>query len=85
MLEIKAYKCEHCFNKVYQLKSSAKRHEKKCYWNKKNKACMTCVNYLEPDENSIFKVVEENTICVYANDNTGLNYNCKGWIEFGYE
>lgn len=44
MKEIKAYQCDFC-KKYYKHKSSAKRHEKICYYNPNNKACLTCGNF----------------------------------------
>ena len=45
MKEIKAYQCDYC-NKYYKHKSSAKRHENKCFKNPSNKACLTCGNFV---------------------------------------
>jgi hypothetical protein len=39
--EITAYTCSFC-DKVYKLKSSAARHEKKCFANPANRACRSC-------------------------------------------
>ncbi len=44
MKEIKAYQCDYC-NKYYKHKSSAKRHEKICFYNPENRACITCDNF----------------------------------------
>ncbi len=44
MKEVIRYQCEFCEKKYYKNKSSAASHEKKCYYNPKNKACATCVN-----------------------------------------
>lgn len=46
---ITAYACEFC-SKVYKNKSSAIRHEKKCYANPANKACRTCAHALNDSE-----------------------------------
>lgn len=45
MKEIKAFQCDYC-NKYYKHKSSAKRHENKCFKNPKNKACLSCRNFI---------------------------------------
>ncbi len=45
MKKITAYQCDFC-PKHYLYKSSAVRHEKRCYLNPQNKACLTCGNYL---------------------------------------
>lgn len=50
MQEIKAYECEFCNNKIYKLKSSAKKHENKCFANPKNKACRTCKHAIKDSE-----------------------------------
>lgn len=52
MEEIKAYKPK-CCQKAYIYKSSAVRHEKKCYKNPDNKACLTCNNFIT-DYNTIY-------------------------------
>lgn len=44
MHEIKAFQCDYC-NKYYKHKSSAKRHENRCFKNPKNKACLSCGNF----------------------------------------
>lgn len=44
MKEIKAYACDYC-KKFYKHKSSAKNHEKQCYRNPNNRACLTCGNF----------------------------------------
>lgn len=82
MIEIKAYKCEHCLKKVYQSKSSAVKHEKQCWWNEEVKACMTCANYILPDENTKVKMIGDDTACAYVNDETGFNSKCIGWKQY---
>lgn len=44
MKEITAWKCDYC-KKHYLNKSSAKRHENKCFYNSNNHACITCGNF----------------------------------------
>lgn len=44
MKEIKAYQCDYC-DKYYKHKSSARRHEKQCFRNQDNRACLTCGNF----------------------------------------
>jgi len=44
MEEITAYACDYC-RKFYKSKSSAKRHEKTCYHNPNNRACLTCKHF----------------------------------------
>lgn len=45
MKEIKAYQCDYC-DKYYKHKSSAKRHESRCFKNPQSKACLTCGNFI---------------------------------------
>jgi len=45
MKEIKAFECDYC-RRYYKHKSSAKRHENRCYYNPENKACVTCGNFI---------------------------------------
>jgi hypothetical protein len=47
--EITAFVCSYC-DKLYRRKSSAIRHEKKCYANPLTKACRTCANAVEDSE-----------------------------------
>lgn len=44
MKEIKAYQCEYGCKKVLLTKQGIKRHEEKCFWNPKRKACASCKN-----------------------------------------
>lgn len=52
MEEIKAYKPS-CCNKAYIYKSSAKRHENKCFKNPDNRSCLSCGNFIK-DSNTIY-------------------------------
>lgn len=52
MEEIKAYKPK-CCRKAYMCKGSAIRHEKKCFRNPDNKACLTCGNFMT-DYNTVY-------------------------------
>ena len=52
MKEIKAYQCDYC-NKYYKHKSSAKRHENRCFKNPQNKACLSCGNFIT-DYNTVY-------------------------------
>ena len=42
MKEIKMYECEFCHKKRLKTKKPMQRHEDACYFNPKNKACITC-------------------------------------------
>lgn len=44
--EITAHQCDYC-TKIYIHKSSAKRHEKVCFYNCKTKSCATCANFTQ--------------------------------------
>lgn len=52
MEEVKAYKPK-CCNKAYLHKASARRHEKRCFFNPDNKACVTCKNFMT-DYNTVY-------------------------------
>lgn len=52
MEEIKAYKPK-CCKKLYFSKYSALRHEKKCFCNPDNKACLSCGNFMT-DYNTVY-------------------------------
>lgn len=41
MKEVIRYQCDYC-EKIYKHKSSARRHEKKCFANPTTRACRTC-------------------------------------------
>ena len=43
--ELTMYECEYCKKKRYKNKSSAVRHEKKCFRNPETKSCATCEFY----------------------------------------
>ena len=38
------FECSHCQRRKYSHESSAKQHEKRCYWNPAKKACASCGN-----------------------------------------
>lgn len=50
MKEIVVYQCEFCEKKIYKTKSSAIRHEKRCYANPVNKACRTCKHAIKDSD-----------------------------------
>lgn len=52
MKEVKAYKPK-CCKKAYLLKGSASRHEKTCFRNPDNKACLTCDRF-KTDYNTVY-------------------------------
>ncbi len=49
MNEITAYTCSYC-GRVYKIKSSAVRHEKRCFANPEQKACRTCKHVVKGKE-----------------------------------
>jgi hypothetical protein len=81
MREITVYECEFCNKRKYAYKSSAKKHENKCFWNPETRSCMTCKHYMEPDETTIMQVYEEETLCAFANPIKRFNTKCRGWVE----
>jgi hypothetical protein len=46
METITAYKCEHCYDEVFEDKMMGHRHEENCFLNPKIRGCGTC-NYHE--------------------------------------
>lgn len=89
--EIKAYKPK-CCNKAYIHKSSAIRHEKRCYKNPENKACKMC-KYFEYD--SCSEVHDELPgspveqwdwrICTRNGEGNSINLDEYGGIKFNCE
>lgn len=45
MIQITAYLCDHCHNKVLKTKSGMKTHEAKCFFNIATKSCVTCAHF----------------------------------------
>lgn len=72
------YECEYCRKKRLKSKQSMKKHEQMCFWNPETRSCMTCQNYMNIDDATLFKVVDETTVCIYANDTTLFYTNCVG-------
>ena len=59
-----------CCNRIYLQKRSAIRHEKSCFKNPNNKACITCNNFHDGD----------NRICDFGrNLDFNLEHDCIGW------
>lgn len=45
MIERTIFECEHCHKKRLINKTQMKKHEEICWYNSKNKTCLTCKNY----------------------------------------
>jgi hypothetical protein len=45
MIERIIFQCEHCNKKRLFNKTQMKKHENICWYNHKNKTCLTCANY----------------------------------------
>ncbi|MFC2080369.1 hypothetical protein ACFLRQ_02730 [Bacteroidota bacterium] len=76
MKKVNAFKCAHC-KKIYELKSSCRSHEYRCYHNPKTTSCATCV-FLWMDSAEIDKDQIAYQVCL-ANRNISsgkLHYSC---------
>jgi hypothetical protein len=40
--QVTMYECSYCYRRRYSHESSAKQHEKKCFWNPERRACASC-------------------------------------------
>lgn len=81
MEQIIAYKpC--CCNKAYMTKTGATRHEKTCYKNPNNRACITCRNFINVDCSNMESFWTEYH-CEKGVDliEYGLRHNCDSWEE----
>ena len=63
-----AYQCDFC-KKVYLTEKTTIAHEKWCYHNPKNKACVTCLNFSQGD-------LAENICDSNRNIEKKLKYKC---------
>lgn len=77
MKEIKAFQCDYC-NKYYKHKSSAKRHENRCFKNPKNKACLSCGNFKTDYETVYVRPYEGHN---YGDDDYDVKYNYCDYTE----
>lgn len=69
MIEVKAYECEHCCNKVLRTKNGMRSHESKCFFNEKTKSCVTCDYFVGDDRECKAKQDIE----------VKLKHNCINW------
>jgi hypothetical protein len=90
MIERTIFECEHCHKKRLMNKSQMKNHEEICWYNPKNKSCLTCSNYtyepayLEPHP-ELDGCPSENIPALRYCDSIGdlpeqPFTNCEGWI-----
>ena len=50
MIEITAYKCEHCEKKILKSKSGMYKHEASCFANPQMRACRSCEHFMRYSE-----------------------------------
>ena len=74
MREIKAYHCDYCV-KYYKHKSSAQRHEKKCFYNPNNKACLSCEDFITDYADEDYSI--KNYYC--GNGKEVYQHHCTRW------
>jgi len=85
--------CKYC-GREYKLEKNAEEHEKKCYHNEVNRACVTCGNFQEFLTEPVYiegiKVVNVERHCAIDLDETyddngctirALNNHCDGWVK----
>lgn len=87
MNEVKAYECEYCYKKLLHSKAGMASHEKKCFWNPKMRACMTCEHRDERDRTIMSNGQISHQEYLYCNKfnhelkRGTLKANCKYWEE----
>lgn len=81
MKQVTAYACEFCPSsklKIYLFKSSAQRHEKKCFLNPENRACASCKhNFRNIEDEVCFLNFHD---AATPSNPTGLRKNCPMWM-----
>jgi len=84
MNEIKAYACDYC-NKYYKHKSSARRHETRCFKNPQNKACLTCGNFKTDYKDVKYNYCDYTgrSFQDYDGNRQKFQHNCKHWKPTG--
>ncbi len=98
MKEIKAFQCDYC-DRYYKHKSSAKRHENKCFKNPTRKACLTCGNFITDYETVYARPQGDQNYgdadyeckynyCAHSDEtfdgvNQAFQVDCKYWIPTG--
>jgi len=83
MKEIKAFQCDYC-DKYYKHKSSAKRHENRCFKNPENKACLSCANFVT-DYETVYVRPQGNQNYGDADYEQRYNYCDYDGLTFGHE
>lgn len=73
MKEVKMYECEYCGKRRYKTKKPMTRHEDSCYFNPKNKACVTCKYFYNN------QALTECCANVGIDISEKLKYKCNNW------
>ncbi|WP_026887674.1 hypothetical protein [Clostridium beijerinckii] len=92
MIERTIYECEHCHKRRLINKSAMKKHEGICWYNNKNKTCLTCSGYvyeppyLEPHpelDGCPNEHIDAIRYCEYEDKNLDAEpvINCEHWRE----
>lgn len=92
MRERTIYECEHCNKKRLINKTQMKKHENICWFNPKNKTCLTCSHYeyepgyLEPHpeiDGCPYEKIEAYRCCSLKNEQLDKKpiINCRDWKE----
>ena len=77
MIERKIYECEHCNKKRLMNPYQMKYHEKICWYNPKNKTCVTCWHS--------GRCVKSCDLGIERVDYPKPNINCKHWKDYDEE
>lgn len=84
MKERTIFQCEHCNKKRLINKTAMAKHEEKCWWNTKNKTCVTCEYNDTPYIESAMGIPIYGRKCektgYESNDNRPI-VNCAKWEE----
>lgn len=92
MIERTVYECEHCHKKRLINKTQMKKHEDICWYNTKNKTCLTCSNYIYESAHSerhdeleypCYESIPEVRYCEVKHEDMGKQpkVNCELWNE----
>ncbi|WP_251862144.1 hypothetical protein [Clostridium sp. Marseille-Q2269] len=81
------FQCEHCNKKRLINKSAMEKHEERCWWNTKNKTCVTCKYNNTPVVESAMGVLIYERECSkigYKSNSNKPIVNCNQWEEEEY-